>query len=131
MVLQPAKPIFCVPQGDTCTALNFRGQVMKADPKDLTEIVRLGAIPAGKKQEKVVELTLALLKAIDAEVKNQIAQVDYSASGQFMFHLKNGITVNWGISEKNEMKAKILKVLMMEKDKKHFDISMPEAPVAS
>lgn len=129
--LQPAKPVFCIQRGEQCQALNQHGKVMKADPKDLENVPRLGEIPKGKKQEKVVDETLDLLAVIAPEVKAQIAQVDYSGAGQFSFKLKDGRSVNWGISEQNDLKAQILQVLLQEEGKNSFDVSLPEAPVAS
>ena len=129
--LRPASPVFCLQRGDQCVALNRHGVQMNANPQDLENVPRLGEIPEGKQQEKVVDATIQLLAAIDPDVRAQIAQVNYSAAGQFSFKLKDGRAVNWGISGQNEVKAQILQVLLQEAEKRNFDVSLPEAPVAS
>ncbi|MDR6939000.1 cell division protein FtsQ/DivIB [Arcanobacterium hippocoleae] len=128
--LEMAKPVFCVPQGDSCQAVNATGQKMRVSANDLTNIPRLGPVPENKDQAQVVQAALELLNVIAPDLRALIARVDYSPAGQFSFHLTDNRTVNWGISEFNDVKAKILRSLLTEPGKTSFDVSLPEAPVA-
>lgn len=129
--LQVAKPVFCIVQGDQCKAVNMQGKMMKVAQNDLANVPRLGGIPSNKNRAQVVEAALTLFSALDPAIKEQIAQVDYSAAGQFSFELKDKRKVIWGISAQNNVKAKILLALLNESGKKNFDVSLPEAPVAN
>lgn len=129
--LQVAKPVFCIVQGDQCKAVNMQGKMMKVAQNDLANVPRLGGIPSNKNRAQVVEAALTLFSALDPAIKEQIAQVDYSAAGQFSFELKDKRKVIWGISAQNNVKAKILLALLNESGKKNFDVSLPEAPVTN
>lgn len=79
-------------------------------------------------QPELIPEVLTTLACLDAPVRSQLTQAAIDAEGLMTFTLDTGALVVWGPDTENELKSRVLTVLLGQ-PAKIYDVSSPRTPV--
>ncbi|CED91036.1 cell division protein FtsQ/DivIB [Actinomyces succiniciruminis] len=86
--------------------------------------------PGQELSEAQVSAVTEAIGSLDADVRAQVAKGAVSDTGQVTLTLAGGATVVWGQSTDNELKARVLAVLLGQ-EAQTYDVSSPHSPTTS
>ncbi|SHE26470.1 cell division protein FtsQ/DivIB [Actinomyces glycerinitolerans] len=86
--------------------------------------------PGQELSEVQVSAVTEAIGSLDADVRAQVAKGAVSDTGQVTLTLTGGATVVWGQSTDNELKARVLAVLL-DQEAQTYDVSSPHSPTTS
>lgn len=135
VVVESRRPVAAVAdsvRGDGYILLDSEAvQVGRANklPKDLPKV----EIPVGAENRQILESVLVVLEAMPSSLERELASVSAKTQDDITLELRDGVSVRWGNSSNNALKATVLDVVRSDEqnaDVTNFDVSAPSAPIA-
>ncbi|MBW3069735.1 MULTISPECIES: FtsQ-type POTRA domain-containing protein [unclassified Actinomyces] len=90
----------------------------------------IAAEPGQELSESQVSAVTEAIGSLDPETRTQVSGGRVSQTGQVTLTLVSGATVMWGQSTDNELKARVLAVLLRQ-EADTYDVSSPHSPTTS
>lgn len=119
-------PVAVVSRGTTLQALDENGVLFGkyATPPDDLPLVRT---PPDVQAAALAEAA-RVVASLRADVADRVQVIDVETVDRINLELTKGVTVQWGSAEGSEDKAKVLVLLLKQKNVRVIDVSVPGRP---
>ncbi len=125
----PREPVAAIDTGQgTFDLYDDTGTLISSTSDKPAELPLLSGAGGQQVQPELIPEVLSTLACLDAPVRSQLTRASIDAEGLMTFTLDSGALIVWGPNTDNELKSRVLTVLLGQ-TAKIYDVSSPRTPV--